>query len=609
MKAESAPESAENEALRRRIAEVQQELARERQAHGTLLDVAQALGAALDLDRLLELILSKTTTVLQADRATLYLIDDVTGELASCHVAGGKVRTIRLRVGEGIAGVVVQTGQPIRVDDAYQDNRFNPEWDALTGYRTKAILAVPMKNHMGKCIGVLQVLNRVDGGGFSNSDEGLLGLLATQAAISIDNAKLYQAAMQKNIELETAQAQLERKVADLKLLFDLERQMASAGTQDELIRAVLGRTLQATRTRAASALVRDVQRSGFSLYLLRAEPSPELHRRSVDAPSGVWAEVLRDGCTQNIEDVRAFQKEHGPILDDGGVLGFEATCALAVPLEGDDGTMQGALAFVDRRKNRRFLTDDVELLRLIAANVSTAISLQQARESREMSERLSTIGRLLSSVLHDLKTPMTVISGYVQLLSQATNPKQREEYSELVMKQFEHITAMQREVLAFARGERSLFLSRVYVAKFFEEVRSNIERELEGRPVRLVLVLEDRGIARFDEGKITRAIHNLVRNAIEAMSENGGVITLRVLREDDDLVIVVSDTGPGIPKEVEATLFQSFVTARKTGGTGLGLAIVKKVVEEHGGTVSAGSSPQGAAFTIRLPQSSPALKT
>jgi signal transduction histidine kinase len=111
-------------------------------------------------------------------------------------------------------------------------------------------------------------------------------------------------------------------------------------------------------------------------------------------------------------------------------------------------------------------------------------------------------------------------------------------------------------------------------------------------------------VARFDEGRMARAIHNLARNAIEAMADRGGKLTLRAGLEGSDLVIAVSDTGPGVPKEIEGRLFQSFVTMGKQGGTGLGLAIVKKIVEEHGGTVSVRSSDQGATFELRIPQPS-----
>jgi signal transduction histidine kinase len=238
----------------------------------------------------------------------------------------------------------------------------------------------------------------------------------------------------------------------------------------------------------------------------------------------------------------------------------------------------------------------------VAANASTAINLLRSREANQRNDRMSTIGTLLSGVLHDLKGPLTVISGYVQLMEKTDDRDQRRRYAELVLSQLDNVTAMQKEVLAFARGERSVFMRRVYLAQFFDDLRVQIDKELEGRQVAFDLVLEDRGTARFDQVKMLRALHNLVRNALEAMGSQGGRLRIVVSREGADLVLTVSDTGPGIPKEVEGRLFETFVTAGKQGGTGLGLAIVKKIVEEHGGTISASSTSQGATFTIRLPQ-------
>ena len=123
----------------------------------------------------------------------------------------------------------------------------------------------------------------------------------------------------------------------------------------------------------------------------------------------------------------------------------------------------------------------------------------------------------------------------------------------------------------------------------------------------LTLELLDRSTARFDEAKITRCLHNLVRNAYEAMGAEGGKVTVRVLRDGPDLVITVADTGHGIPEEIRGRLFQSFVTAGKKGGTGLGLAIVKKIVEEHAGTVTYKSKPgKGTTFEVRFPAGVPA---
>jgi signal transduction histidine kinase len=237
-----------------------------------------------------------------------------------------------------------------------------------------------------------------------------------------------------------------------------------------------------------------------------------------------------------------------------------------------------------------------------------------SRESREREERLTTIGRLLSGVIHDLKTPLTVISGYVQLMQHADKRAVREEYADLALKQFEHIGAMQRDVLEFARGEKNVLIRKVYLANFFGDVKEQLTMQLARVGVELVIELADKGVARFDEGKILRVIHNLARNAAEAMADKGGKLTIKVSREkekggnhDETLVITVSDNGPGIPKEIEHRLFQSFVTSGKKGGTGLGLAITKRIAEEHGGTISVHSSSRGATFKMRLPQ--PHLET
>jgi signal transduction histidine kinase len=161
---------------------------------------------------------------------------------------------------------------------------------------------------------------------------------------------------------------------------------------------------------------------------------------------------------------------------------------------------------------------------------------------------------------------------------------------------------MQREVLEFARGERTVFVRKVYLNKFFADVRRQLALEVTGLPIELSFQVDTKLVARFDEERLARVVHNLARNAIEAMGEAGGVLTIGARLDDRELLIFVQDTGPGIPKEIEGQLFQSFVTMGKAGGTGLGLAIVKKIVEEHRGTVSVASSSAGARFEIRLPQ-------
>jgi signal transduction histidine kinase/putative methionine-R-sulfoxide reductase with GAF domain len=588
-----------------RVRELEHTLAREQKISAALREVGIALGESIDLDKLLALILQKATDLLEAERATLYLVEDETHELVARVIQGDEVRSIRLPLGEGIAGHVAQSGRAVLVRDAYKDSRFDPTWDKQSGFRTRSILAVPLKNHLGKTVGVVQVLNK-RAGEFTDGDSMILTSLATQAAVSIDNVRLFSSVTQKNMQLLETKEQLEHRVRDLKLLFDLESAMGRATSLDELFVSVLAEALRVTGAKAGAFALRSgdaASQMGAPLTVhVMDSPKKPLRREVLEEPLLIVETAMEENDVALVNDDRRDAHHTQNAKSIGKALGIDCTNAIAVPLEGEEGQAMGALMLMNKKNAVGFGDEDQALLLLVAANASTSIRLQLTRESREREERLTTIGRLLSGVVHDLRTPLSVISGYVQLMQHTDDAKTREEYAELAHTQFEHIMAMQRDVMEFARGERTLLVRKVYLAKFAQEIRAELENELARRGVELVIDLKDKGTARFDEGKIRRVVHNLARNAAEAMVE-GGVFTITVARDrEGSIVLTFTDTGPGIPKEIRHRLFQSFVTSGKKGGTGLGLAIVRRVAEEHGGTVTVSSTQKGATFKVKLPQ-------
>lgn len=170
--------------------------------------VSEVMTSNIELDDLLNLIITKLVTTINAERGTLYLIDEQTGELWSRVLQEnmGPLSEIRLKMGEGIAGYVAATGETLNIPDAYADPRFNPSFDQASGFRTRSILTAPMFNPQQKIIGVVQVLNKRNGP-FTFRDERLLAAMTSQAAISIENARLYQQEIQQRLitrELETA---------------------------------------------------------------------------------------------------------------------------------------------------------------------------------------------------------------------------------------------------------------------------------------------------------------------------------------------------------------------------------------------------------------------
>jgi len=560
-----------------------------------LREVGTALGQSEDLDDVLELLLKKTRELLDSDRATLFLLDETTGELVSRITGGEEIRSVRLRVGYGIAGYVAQTGETLRIHDAYTDPRFEPQWDQLTAYRTRTMLATPLKNHLGAIIGVIQVLNKHHGQEFTSEDEELVIALSTQAAVVIDNSRLVLRLKEKNRQLLEAQEALERRVRDLSLLFQLERATAHATSVESLVSAVLSHVVPACGADAGLLSVRE--EDGQQLrFMLTDDSSRTLVRDSRRSSEGFLAELMDE------PDIRRVTVERGHLEDLGLPGTFRGAHLVAAPLEGEDRPL-GVLVLLKRKAESAFGDDDEELIRLVSANVSTAMRLFRSAAAREKSERLTAIGTLLSQVIHDFKTPMTVISGYAQLMVEQQDQERRAAYSEEIVRQFEIITAMQREVLEFARGERTLFARRIHLGRFMDELTREVSRALEKTAIHLVIDVDRKAVARFDEVRMSRALHNLVRNAIEAMGSHPGTLRLTASRRAESLCFSVADTGPGIPKEVEGKLFQSFVTAKKPGGSGLGLAIVKKIVDEHAGTIDVHSSAKGTEFIVTLPQS------
>jgi adenylate cyclase len=157
----------------------------------TLLDVSSALSRTLDLVTLMQTIMRKAGEVIGAERASLFLVDREKGELWSKVAQGMETAEIRFPMSQGIAGHVASTGETLNIPDAYQHPLFNAEIDQKTGYRTRTILCVPMRNTSGQIVGVTQVINK-RAGTFTEGDERLLGAISAQAAVAIDNAQLYE---------------------------------------------------------------------------------------------------------------------------------------------------------------------------------------------------------------------------------------------------------------------------------------------------------------------------------------------------------------------------------------------------------------------------------
>ena len=186
-----------------------------------LVKIGQSVSAETNIDSLLKVIAEETKEAIQADRCTVFLFDKENNELWSKVALGLDNSEIRFPADKGLAGHCVKTGETINIKDAYNDSRFNPEIDYKTGYKTKTILCMPIKNLQQKIIGAFQVLNKLEGY-FTDEDEDLLVAIGSSAGIALENAQLFK----------TQQKMLEEQ----KIVFDsfIETLAASIDARDKI---------------------------------------------------------------------------------------------------------------------------------------------------------------------------------------------------------------------------------------------------------------------------------------------------------------------------------------------------------------------------------------
>src|SRR6266545_3457286 len=158
-----------------------------------LFSISKSLGAQIQLDQLLKVMVAEVTAAMQAERSSLLLFDEARGELLSKVAEGMQTREIRVPLGVGIAGQCAERRQTINIPDAYQDPRFNPAVDKASGFHTRSILSMPIIDQGNKLIGVVQVLNKIGQPSFTQDDELFLQAICVHLALALERAALVEA--------------------------------------------------------------------------------------------------------------------------------------------------------------------------------------------------------------------------------------------------------------------------------------------------------------------------------------------------------------------------------------------------------------------------------
>lgn len=502
-----------------------------------LHETSQLLTATLDLDDVLRALMSQVRDYFEVQAVSVALLNEDREELAfrvAIGEASEAVTGLRLPVGEGIAGWVVEKGEIVLISDAYTDPRFYADVDQETGFETETVLAVPIKTD-NQTIGAIEVMNP-SGGVFEESAPELLTQVANQAAAAIRNAELYERARQAEQRYES----LFHTSPAPNIVMDSNTRILDCNDQ---ARKMLGQS----RDRLVGSLWSDLlgdQRSCFEAALL------DVHKHR------------------------------------------HVTTEMRIPTPAGTRILEVHMTTIDYGGR--------EAIQWIGHDVTEQIELERMRDD------------LMHMIVHDLRNPLGNVISSLQMMRTALieddNTLPMMDVLRVAMRSSEKLRRLIDSLLSLRQLEegkadldKRLVPPIVLTREAVELVRPMINKKEQ----ELVLdIPPDISPVCVDRDMVSRVLTNLLENAAK-FTPTHGKIRLRIAEEDDTLLFVVSDTGPGIPSESQENIFERFTrleSAKGTQGTGLGLPFCKLAVEAHGGTIWVESTPgEGSRFKFTVP--------
>lgn len=547
-----------------------------------LYAISHAIHATLDPGAALDLVVHEAAQLVGATSGSLAMLNPTTGllDIEAAWNLPDPVRALKVRIGEGITGWVVQSGQSACVPDVSKDRRYVPVRDEV-----KSELAVPIRMN-GEVRGTLNVdADRLDA--FNEADQELLEALAAQAAQVIHNTWLYE--------------QLRARSRLLEALASVSRTLNSALNREETLRVVTREAAGLLGVRMASLHMV----AADQLEMLSAHGGGEGYRALPPLPLGesLLGTVVRRQKPVQVENIQTSpQYQHREMARQEGIVSL-----LSVPLLLKTQCLGTLNVYTDRPHT--FSNEEVRVL--VALADLSAVALDKAQlyervvdveEQLRHNEQLSALGLLAAEVAHEIRNPLTVMKllyHSMDLHFPAGDP--RAEDARVMGEKMAQMERIMERIVGLARNAEPRFAP-VNLRRLLDDLMLLTRHKLQQHRVTLVRHDDaDLPPAHGDATQLAQATLNLILNAIEAMP-GGGTLTLTARRAEEHVAIAVADTGHGLSAKQQQRAFSGILSSAKEGGTGLGLAIVRRVAENHNGQLLIQSAPgTGTTMTIRIP--------
>jgi signal transduction histidine kinase len=535
----------------------------------TLYEIIGVLNSSLDLKETLSLVMDSLVHLTEAERGCLMLLDEE-GNLeiqAAQHFDQESVDASDLELSQTVVRDTVEGGEPVLTTNAQLDPRFSTQ-ESVIGYMLRSIVCVPL--HMrGRVIGALYLDNRARDGVFSQVDLPILMAFASQAAIAIENARLYT----------ITNEELAARVEELTTMQQIDRELNASLDFERVLDLTLSWAMRSTGAEKGTLSILDGEGTVCTVSC---------------AGDG--------GATEPESDVlQLAMTSRDPVMTNGR--------RMLIPIRYKERTV-GLLCL---RSNRELPAhpDSVQFAGRLADHA--AVAIENARLYGQVREANQAKSEFISCVSHELRTPMTSIRGYAEMLEKGmvgSLSSQQTEFIRTIRRNAERMQVLVSDLQDVSRietGQMRLEMGSVAVTDALDSALQATQAQIQARSQHLTVDVPDELPPVYaDRARLAQILINLLSNAYK-YTPKGGHIGVRAQVQGTYVQCAVFDTGIGMSPQDQQCLFTKFFRSedpavRETTGTGLGLCIVKSLVELQGGEVEVESElGKGTTATFTIP--------
>jgi signal transduction histidine kinase len=555
-----------------------------------LYRVSQTLGVSLDMDEVLHQVMEALISLTGAERGFIMLLDPETKEWqwrAVRNFDQDQLSPKEMEISRTVIQTVLQSQQGLVTTDAQTDPRFSRR-DSVTLFALRSILCAPLWSR-GSAMGVIYVDNRALRGRFTKDDLQLLNAFAGQAAIAIENARLYTRADQA----------LAQRVTELETLTQIDQALNASLDVDHVLEITKHWAIEGTRSQNATVWL--LPESGDD-YNPEQIPAPSSQQDYLPLSSMSLPEGLASGQLESLL-VSAFSVLEPKSLPLSG--GHPAI--LIAPVRHAGRPLGGILVW----RQQSFARHEIQFLSRLASRVAPAVVNARLYQAVQLANLAKS--KFISIVSHELRTPMTSIKGYTDLMRQGTvgplNPQQLS-FLDVVRSNVERMSALVADLADISRietGRLKLEFDWVSIPEYVEEALKNLRPRLdEKHQILEKKISPDLPKVYADPNRLVQVLNNLIGNASK-YTLDGGKIGIAASAQGKFVRLEVSDNGIGISPQDQAQLFTQFFRSddpvvRNEQGWGLGLDVTRRLVGMMGGQIGFRSNlGEGSVFWITMP--------